>query len=384
MYQTTYDILEDILHRICVKLQISLTQHNLAKERYDAVAKWIANGDGLFDVIDLSIYPQGSLKLGTVVKPISNLEFDLDLVCEFAMPWANIQNPTSLLNEMEFRIRQNGTYSKMCERKKRCIRLNYSGEFHVDILPACPDNLQSDDSKLKVPDRQLQKWIDSNPKGYAKWVEDRSVSEEYSLFEKAAKIEALPDVQPVELKPPLKRVVQLIKRYRDMVFKDDYDNAPVSIVLTTLACESYLGEGSVNLALKNISSKLVGILEQNQWRPFKVLNPTNLRENFSERWDEKPHLFSKFSEFILGLQSEWSMLNKARGLHNVMPILTRMFGETVATEALREHTAFMEKHREIDNLSLHRSSGRIVIGSTAGDTIGVKRSTFFGDEKEGE
>ena len=43
--------------------------------------------------------------------------------------------------------------------------------------------------------------------------------------------------QPYEWKPILNRVVQLIKRARDIYFKDIEDCYPQSIVLTTLAAK---------------------------------------------------------------------------------------------------------------------------------------------------
>jgi hypothetical protein len=54
------------------------------------------------------------------------------------------------------------------ERLKRCLRLNYAGAFHLDILPACPNDRLGGGAIL-VPDRKLECWKDSNPKGFAEW-----------------------------------------------------------------------------------------------------------------------------------------------------------------------------------------------------------------------
>ena len=45
--------------------------------------------------------------------------------------------------------------------------------------------------------------------------------------------EELTEQVPYEIKPPLKIAVQLAKRYRDVYFKNDEENTPPSIVLTT-------------------------------------------------------------------------------------------------------------------------------------------------------
>ncbi|MHB8074041.1 nucleotidyltransferase domain-containing protein [Desulfosporosinus fructosivorans] len=129
--------LEDLLHRICVRLQITSTQRVLAESRYKSIAEWLAADESVFWGKDLDIYPQGSLRIGTTVKPLAHQEFDLDLVCEINRSWQS-KNPLELLDAMEERLRQHKTYSPMIQRKNRCIRLDYANEFHMDLLPACP------------------------------------------------------------------------------------------------------------------------------------------------------------------------------------------------------------------------------------------------------
>ena len=77
------------------------------------------------------------------------------------------------------------------------------------------------DGNVKVPDRATKEWKDSNPKGYAQWFNGRS--ELVRLFAAKADMQPLPPPEPVEQKPSLKRAVQLMKRHRDVAFKDDGD-----------------------------------------------------------------------------------------------------------------------------------------------------------------
>ena len=62
----------------------------------------------------------------------------------------------------------NETYAEMLEKLKRCLRLNYAGAFHMDILPACPND-QVGNGSIIVPDCKLECWMHSNPKGFAAW-----------------------------------------------------------------------------------------------------------------------------------------------------------------------------------------------------------------------
>src|SRR5207244_10124129 len=71
--------LASVLERICQALELSETQHRLAKERYEAVGRWLAEGTNAL-LHGLEIYPQGSVALGTTVKPHVRNEYDVDLV----------------------------------------------------------------------------------------------------------------------------------------------------------------------------------------------------------------------------------------------------------------------------------------------------------------
>src|SRR5258708_26986162 len=73
--------LDTLLNLICEKLQLSETQHELAQGHYQAVNEWLF-ADGPLAHLEPNIYPQGSFRLGTTVKPIGYGEYDLDFVCE--------------------------------------------------------------------------------------------------------------------------------------------------------------------------------------------------------------------------------------------------------------------------------------------------------------
>src|SRR5262249_17656373 len=68
-----------------------------------------------------------------------------------------------LYNLVAGRLRDHGTYRDILELKNRCLRINYAGNFHLDIIPACPNGGES----IKVPDRARSVWVPSNPLGYA-------------------------------------------------------------------------------------------------------------------------------------------------------------------------------------------------------------------------
>ena len=66
------------LNQIADELNITDTMLDRAISSYEAVGKWLSEGIAL----DVKIEPQGSMNLGTVIRPISDKdEYDIDLVC---------------------------------------------------------------------------------------------------------------------------------------------------------------------------------------------------------------------------------------------------------------------------------------------------------------
>lgn len=78
-------IADTILREIAEELDIPPTKYKEAVDRYTAVGKWLEAGayPGVHGIPH--VYPQGSFRLGTVVRPIRHgleCEYDIDLVCQ--------------------------------------------------------------------------------------------------------------------------------------------------------------------------------------------------------------------------------------------------------------------------------------------------------------
>jgi hypothetical protein len=146
--------LDRMLFDICENLQLTETQHGKAEERYKAIARVIDGPESPFIDIESNLYPQGSMRLGTTVKPTGG-PHDLDFVCEFAVSHQRV-NPMALLDEMYGLFKSHGVYGGMVEKKNRCVRIIYKDEFYLDILPACRDH-GNGGTCVQVPDRDQKK-----------------------------------------------------------------------------------------------------------------------------------------------------------------------------------------------------------------------------------
>lgn len=123
-----------LIESACQSLEISSSQNELARKRYGAVGDWLSRADDPL-LATIAIQLQGSVAIGTTVKPIGTNEYDVDLMSHVGDLDVSV-SPASLKKSIGDRLRSNGTYADLLEEMPRCWRLNYANEFHLDITPS--------------------------------------------------------------------------------------------------------------------------------------------------------------------------------------------------------------------------------------------------------
>lgn len=361
--------LDDLLMLVCEDLQLSPSRYQLAVQRYESVSSALEGVGSPFKGFGLRIYPQGSMALGTTVRPLEG-PHDLDFVFELDISHQLIK-PMALLRAFYGFLKQHGTYKELVSLKNRCVRLTYSDEFYMDILPACRDDTFGN-TCIQVPDRELADWSPSNPKGYMKWFQDRGFSMRRVLMEKAA--EPVPAQQNADDKLPLQLAVQLIKRWRDLYYPDD-KLAPISVVLTTLAGWVYQGESSPGLALSGILDRIVTAIEGTELRGERIVvkNPSNELEDLSERWRGNPEAYVAFTTGIRNFRREWQRTLNAGPETN--RFLEDLFGEPVQ-RALVKQARKLQEARKANKLAIG-STGMITVASPS--VVPIRSNTFHGE-----
>ncbi|MGO9600377.1 MAG: SMODS domain-containing nucleotidyltransferase [Isosphaeraceae bacterium] len=376
--------LSAILEELAQGLQLTTTQDEQARTSYRAVTDWLAADGSEVARFDPDLFPQGSLRLGTTVRPITRSEFDLDVVCLLNL--SGETGPQVVYDLIWDRMYENGTYRPIMERLRRCIRLNYArdSKFHLDIVPAVPDSAKGG-TYLRIPDRpkpRLISWKTTNPKGYADWFERQII-----LLEKTARaqIEPLPYPVPATEKAALTKGVQLVKRWRDVRFQEQPDLAPSSIILTTLAAQEYTGEQLCSVAMTRIVEGLSAFAESGQ---RELRNPANPEEVISEKWLADSHAYDAFVQAAGELRDAWRDIGFAAqspesGHGNITAKLRSLFGEPV-TEAVKAASERINRARRDGKVFVERKSGGIITEGTstaaASTLIKVRKQTFYGDE----
>jgi hypothetical protein len=360
------DSLNQLLAKICKALQLSPTQHQSAVDKYEGVGRWLGGPGSSLESSATSIYAQGSMALGTTVKPIEDTEHDLDLI--FEVDRIDLA-PAELHRIVEARLQENSSYKERLVRPAppRCLRLKYAGDFHLDIVPARRDPARGA-TAIEVPDRKLECWVPNNPREYQAWFERQSVS--LVVMEKAA-IEPVPALMASEQKPPLKHAVQLMKRHRDIVFGNAI-GAPTSILLTTMSARFYRGDTTVADALVRILAAME-IEIRSSW-PGRILvpNPTNIAEDLCGRFSDEQ--YARFGQWVVAFSDKFRKLKEQTGLEKIAAVLKELFGETITTNVIKSYVQRLDEARKRGELR-YTGSG---LGVAAG--IAVPRHTFHGEE----
>ncbi len=325
-----------IIEEIAESIDIPDSAYEKAQARYKDLGEWFGRKEAHCFTFAPHIHSQGSFRLGTVIRPVdSDGDYDLDMGCRLLGGITKATHTQKQLKELvgsdleEYRVAR-GIKDGM-EEKHRCWRLKYADtlKFHMDIVPSIPESLERRRAiqeaivRTKVPDEQAfllanltgsitddrmrnytfihDDWRLSNSEGFALWFEFRmklatALMESRALLAKAAKVDDLPTYR---WKSPLQRCVQMLKRHRDIMFANDPDEKPASIIITTLAARAYQGESEIADALDTILSNMQALV--NPTTP-RVPNPVNPAEDFTDRWASSQNLEKNF----------WAWLRKAQ------------------------------------------------------------------------
>ncbi len=345
---------EDLLARMAESLELDNSRSKRMESAYNAIYDVLKADPVFFSKIDFVVYPQGSKAIGTTTKPFGKDEFDLDIVVHIRDLY-NKYTSSEIYNHLIRVLRDNDIYCSKLVPKNRCARINYSGDFHLDILPGCI--VVVNENKLMVPDRELASWTSTFPKGYISWFLDiakdvrqpillRKAFENFTtLAEAKAEQEDLPE-EDFYSKEPLKRAVQLTKRYRDIFFNKNSKHRTSSIVLTTIFGQFYQGEASIYETIDNVLNRILSNYSDYQnlfehrgiYKRIKVLNPVNPDEDFTDKWDKDKEYYVQFIAFAESYKEKWERLKKGD-----FGVAEELFGSTRTKTILKNQLEKLSK-----------------------------------------
>ena len=294
---------ETLYEKIADAINISEEMFDYAEAEYKKIAKWIEENSKDYDIM---IYPQGSFALGTAVKPYDREdEYDVDLVCEYQKDYGFTAK----------RLKKTEVYSILTryarafriKEKRRCWQVTYehNKKFHLDVIPAVLRGNYIHITEQLSSERY--EYIGSNPKGYISWFQSkqriRYNAIRTGIVANQKGIYTYGEIKPIKeykIRTPLQKAIQILKRHRDILFKDDPNNlAPISILITTIAADLYRNEDTTSETLNSILSRAKEYVEEHKENgEYCIYNPSLPSENFADKWAEHPERAEAFLNWL--------------------------------------------------------------------------------------
>jgi hypothetical protein len=166
------------------------------------------------------------------------------------------------------------------------------------------------------------------------------------------------------VRTPLHRIVQVLKRHRDVLFADDYDDKPPSSLITTLAARAYTGQSDLITGALAVVQRMPAFIE-NRDGTYWVMNPVCPDENFADKWNDYPLRRLKFQHWLGQVEQDLDgLLLEHGGITVVHERLQKTFGTAPVARAISRIGQEARQARESGSVlitpagTLSASSGR--------------------------
>lgn len=213
--------------------------------------------------------PQGSWAHKTIIKPPGDKDFDADLlvIIDEIEDWS----PAQYVNELRSTFRASGTYKDKVSRRTRCVELNYTGDFHLDVVPVI-QKISENGRRFYVCNRSDDEFEESAPEDYTERLVERN---------------------RIAGANQLRKVIRLLKYLRDV--KRTFSIK--SILFTTLVgmqvreTDELLRDTAfpdLSTSLKTVMNRLDDFLQARPVMPV-IENPVLRGEHFNRHWDQEKY-----------------------------------------------------------------------------------------------
>lgn len=243
-----------------------------------------------------ALIPAGSWAHRTIICPVGvNSAFDADVLLPvtYREDWL----PKDYIQQLYSAFRDSETYKSKAKRKTRCVRIDYEGEVHIDVVPFIErDGHQYITNRLEPEDEGAFEL--SNPEGFTDWVETRQRWAHGHFI----------------------KVVRLVKYLRD--FKGTFGCK--SIILKTLLgnqlTEADESDGSG--AFADVPSTLVTLMERlAAAMPLtmpQVLDPGETGDDFAARYKDEwdyPNFRKKIKDYAEKMRAAYNEPDRTASLN---------------------------------------------------------------------
>jgi len=300
-------------------VNLNQTRLTLLDDRVEAIVGWL-DEDVVIGPLLKGHVPQGSWAHKTIIRPVEGREFDADFLLTLTEVEGWSATPKAYLQQVRAAFKRSSTYAEMVRRKNRCVRIGYSGDCHVDVVP----HLILTGGRQVIINYAEDKFEDTNPEGFTAWMAEKDGLANGNL----------------------RKVIRLLKYVRD--FKETF-SVP-SVILTTLlgervqAFDEATRYADVPTTLLNLMTDLDAWLKLYPVMPL-LEDPSCPGTSFNHRWtQDRYENFGKWVTFYAARITEaYGEPDKATSLAGWQkifgPDFTQPVTKAAATTALERVAA---------------------------------------------
>ena len=249
----------------------------------------------------LRIERRGSYALRTIIRPGNNEDYDVDLLV-FMKDYGRNKKADEYIREVHRWLMKEGNYVNKVVLKFRSVTVNYSGNFHLDLVPCVRRGNQD-----FICNYRTGEFEETDGTGFRDWFNGQA------------------DITYGNLKP----AVRLLKQIRQE--KDNFEIP--SVTLTTLAGKTITGNNDgVNFrniphALRTTSNRMAKFLNENSVVPA-LSNPAFSLEKLTRNWkqDDYNNFKEKFLIYNEHINSAYAESNPTRSIQKWRDLFGDNFG----------------------------------------------------------
>jgi hypothetical protein len=402
----TPDLADILLADVAIRIQLSKTDYGRAVDRFDTMKDWIdREGSDLHGLVSL-LYPQGSMAIGSTVARVSGRdEYDVDVMVDLTI--RHDSHPQLVLDTLFDAIRgeRGSRYWAKTVRHTRCVCVSYDDGMHIDLTPAVrlrgladrtsvifhskPEDAAVLDQHLWANPWGMADWFNSQTRigaDFAKFFAERADGYYAQRIDARAPAEDLPDRKRADQKSRAVIALQLIKRWRNVLF-DQRARAklrrPPSALLTKLIGDNANQTRTLAEELEYQAACMLARVEYEVSRNRKIVevNPRCPEDVLTDRWpesmDDQNLMIDDLKDFIFKVGR---LRSGQLDLAQMTAILEGLFGQRPVRNAVDDYIASMAPSR---TGRVVMPSGR-VLAPAAGVAIpssanAIRPHKFFGD-----
>jgi Second Messenger Oligonucleotide or Dinucleotide Synthetase domain len=151
------------------EVNLNKTRIETLKDRVQAIQEFLPSAGWGVRISRFS--SQGSWAHKTIIRPPSEQRFDADLLV-FVHPVAGWRPEDYIVNLKEA-FRGSGTYKDKPGLLTRCVRLEYAGDFEIDVVP-CVVSRPGGTSQFEVCNRTDNRFEPTDGEAYSRWLAQRN------------------------------------------------------------------------------------------------------------------------------------------------------------------------------------------------------------------